>query len=86
MVGIYLSLCQAGTFEMPKGFEGLWSGVPSYNILGPWNSNLSLSISKATNGDYLMQDIIDYDTTILPASGWQRFYIEGSGDTSGLLW
>jgi len=75
-----------GAFVMPKGFEGLWSGVPEYNVLGPWDSNITFSIAKAANGDYLMQDILAYDTAILPAWGWQRFYVEGNSTEEGLLW
>jgi hypothetical protein len=38
-------------------------------------------------GDNIVYDVPSTDTfNITTASGWQRFYVEGSGPTAGLLW
>merc|ERR1712072_1184001 len=71
--------------------EGLWQGVPEFNIIGPWASNYTFGISRASNGDYLFENNLPYDSRENFRSekdllGWQRMYIEGSSGTPGLLW
>jgi hypothetical protein len=79
-------------FSFPSEFRGLWEGVPAENVLGPWSNVLRFSISQAPNGDTYMGDNILYDVPSVDtfnsstASGWQRFYVEGTGPTAGLLW
>ena len=101
-------------FAFPSAFTGLWRGIPTENVLGPWTNMLSFHVSRASNGDYYMGDnrhllpmqcsgtcwricgltgdniVYDVPSTdtfnITTASGWQRFYVEGSGPTAGLLW
>lgn len=75
---------QAESFVLPPAFEGLWQGVPEFNIMGPWSNSLTFAITKASNGDYVFQDMIDYDGRT--GWAWQRFYVEGSGATAGNLW
>jgi hypothetical protein len=76
------------SFAFPKGFEGLWKGVPQSSVLGPWENELVFSITKAQNGDYLLEDNMKYGSNAKneTGTGWQRFYVEGSGATSGSLW
>jgi hypothetical protein len=72
-------------FTFPKGFEGLWMGTPLFNMLGEWDKGSYIfSISRAPNGDYLMENNLIYDDWQI--TGYQRFYVEGYGDTSGTLW
>ncbi|KAK3240311.1 hypothetical protein CYMTET_49842 [Cymbomonas tetramitiformis] len=83
-------LCERGVaatkFELPDAFEGKWRGIPAWNILGPWSVNLTFDISKAENGDYLFENNLGYEGLSDDTMGWQRFYVEGSGETSGVLW
>lgn len=77
-------------WSLPDHFEGLWAGTPEYNILGPWSRPVTFGIGRAHNGDYIMQNNLDYDespsTPYFDTLGWQRFYIEGSGVERGQLW
>lgn len=47
---------------------------------------MKFSVSQAHNGDYLLQQNLQYD---MPegsnGSGWQRFYVQGSGINAGTL-
>jgi len=72
-------------FTFPSAFEGLWVGQPEFTPMGPWTNDnpYEFSISKVSNGDYLMEVNLDPNDIL---SGWQRFYIEGDSDSPGLLW
>ena len=65
----------SASFTLPAGFEGLWEGRPAFSPLGPWAGNLTFGVSRAANGDYLLQNGLPFG---LP-SGWQRFYVEVRG-------
>lgn len=72
------------TFRLPDEFLGLWNGAPSFSVFGPFIPNsYTFGISMAPNGDYLLQNNILYDGE---DSGYQRFYLEGTGSTAGELW
>ena len=76
----------SSNFVLPENFLGLWVGRPDYSMLGPWSNEalFGFSISRAPNGDYLFEDNLIYDSHQI--TGYQRFYVEGSGDTAGSLW
>jgi len=69
-------------FELPRVFEGTWNGAPDFAALGPI-SNYTFSIAQSSNGDYLMENNLNYDGLLM---GYQRFYVEGIGSTAGSLW
>lgn len=73
----------AANFSLPESFLGLWIGTPQFNALGPFSNIYAFSISKSPAGDYLMEDNIAYDNGKI---GYQRFYVEGYGDTAGSMW
>jgi hypothetical protein len=55
-------------------------------VLGPYSEpSYVLSIAKSPEGDYLIENNLIYDTDG-KVMGWQRFYVEGNGDDSGVLW
>ena len=71
-------------FELPEEMLGLWiNGIPTYSILGPRIGNFSFGVTRAENGDYLLQDQLVLDGVDM---GWQRFYVEGVSKNPGLLW
>jgi hypothetical protein len=78
----------ASSFEIPLRLEGLWRGVPSASVLGPFVNNLTFGISRSQNMDYLLGQDITYDVHDIPydLTGYQHFYLEGSGPTAGRLW
>lgn len=75
---------ELSSFTFPTSFEGFWAGRFEFAMLGPMSHFTAFSISKAPNGDYLMEQNIAYDDHEL--MGYQRFYVEGSGETAGELW
>jgi hypothetical protein len=83
-VGVVMSssLTASSSFALPDEFEGTWFGTPEFNIMGPLQSYL-FSISKTPGGDYLFEINLHYDTLMI---GYQRFYVEGYGETAGTLW
>ena len=79
----FFIVCKADDkFVIPIAFQGLWSEFIEYSSLGPGNPYV-FSISEAPNGDYLFENNLIYDSA---AVGYQRFYVEGTGSTSGSLW
>jgi hypothetical protein len=74
----------ADKFVLPKEFIGVWRGVPTASILGPWLNNLTMSVGATADGDFeIKQHITAYKNVSI---GHQRFSIEGSGPTAGTLW
>mmetsp|Transcript_9205 Transcript_9205/g.13812 ORF Transcript_9205/g.13812 Transcript_9205/m.13812 type:complete len:478 (-) Transcript_9205:226-1659(-) len=76
---------EENTFELPKEYEGLWSGIPETTILGPFKDSFHFGIHRMSNGDYRFSDnvmVIDPGTP----SSWQRYYVQGSGELAGTLW
>jgi hypothetical protein len=72
------------SFALPDEFVGLWRGGPQFNVLGPLGEeDYTFSISKSAAGDYLFENNVVYDAAY---SGYQRFYVEGYGETAGSLW
>ena len=74
------------SFALPAIFRGVWRGVPSSSILGPWTNNLTMSVGETNAGDFVLEQHIDgYNNRT--SYGHQRFDIEGgAGDTAGTLW
>jgi hypothetical protein len=73
----------AAEFVLGQDFLGLWSGTPEFTIVGSGSDLMTFGVSQGPNGDYLFQDSIVVDHSNV---GWQRFYIEGSGESAGTLW
>lgn len=74
----------ADDFILPAAFEGLWRGSPSVGVIGPFSpDSFEFAITKAPNGDYLLEDNLLFDGAVI---GYQRFYVEGIGKTAGTLW
>ena len=72
-------------FVLPEPFTGSWLGRLEFSAFGPYSEESYLfSISQAPNGDYLFENNIVYDE--LAHMGYQRFYVEGTGDSAGSLW
>jgi len=78
-------IVDGNAFKLPTSFLGTWLGKPSYNPIGPYDApHYLFSISLSPLGDYLMEVNLVYDSHRV--TGYQRFYIEGYGDTAGVLW
>lgn len=79
----FIKLVNCDDFVLPKSFEGIWNGIPTYSMVGPWKNLSIFSISRASNGDYLIEDKLSFDGLNM---GYQRFYIQGTGTNAGYLW
>jgi hypothetical protein len=74
----------SSAFALPDAFLGTWVGEPEFNIIGPYaEDSYTFLISKSPKGDYLFSNNIFYDSESI---GYQRFYVEGYGETAGNLW
>lgn len=81
----FVSILSTNDFVLPKSFLGSWTGKIEFGMFGPYSEEYYLfSISQAPNKDYLFENNIVYDE--LAHMGYQRFYVEGTGDTAGNLW
>ena len=80
------ALAPAAQFALPEGFAGTWNGAPSHTVLGPYSTpayTLGISTNSGPLNDTIIDNNMDFDDVYY---GWQRFYIEGSGENSGDLW
>jgi len=85
LIGMVGPVVQANQFHLPNSFLGSWIGKLDFSMFGPYDTKSYLfSISQAPNGDYLFENNIVYDD--LFHMGYQRFYVEGTGDTASSLW
>ena len=79
------ALAPAAQFALPEGFAGTWNGAPSHTVLGPFSTpayTLGISTNSGPLNDTIIDNNMDFDDVYY---GWQRFYIEGSGESSGDL-
>lgn len=61
--------------------SGVWSGVPEYNVLGPWQSNYTFGINfDPVTGHGMLESLLNWNDGTY---GWQRWYvIDGDSNTS----
>lgn len=68
-------------FALPETFLGLWEGVPSFSMLGPWTQQhpFQFSISQTTFLDYVFENQLNFEGVDM---GWQRFYVAANDDSA----
>lgn len=69
-------------FVLPQAYLGTWTGRPNTSVVGPFLHYL-FSISQSQNGDYLLDVNLVLDSH--EVTGYQRFYIQGSGAQVGTM-
>lgn len=83
-VNAFPQLQQEEEFVLPDSFLGTWMGTPEYNIIGPYHNPYVFSVSRTEAGDYMLEANLYYDQ-VTTNMGWQRFYVQGYGESAGTL-
>lgn len=85
-IGYTLLFIRGEDFVLPEKFLGTWIGTAEYSVLGPFTTDsFVFSVAKSESGDFLLENNLRYGAYDA-LMGYQRFYVEGYGDTAGTLW